>query len=217
MCIGKTGYILLHCLKVCQRAFLPLHVSDCRHAVCKLRPRQVRKAGRGTHLPRAAFFSLGSQWCATTAGPKYVGWQLTMQGLGLKAYMPVRHARWRSAKPKRQTRRAALLHSANSVKGKKIIFNLYLCLFWHFRVVCLCLSYASPNLMGNPAIAKLCRHLVDFVAHDKEALHLFSNAGTSPGRLAFLACIHHIVTNTEFRINKVSIHTLCQCLELTFS
>ncbi|KIK03765.1 hypothetical protein K443DRAFT_94497, partial [Laccaria amethystina LaAM-08-1] len=44
--------------------------------------------------------------------------------------------------------------------------------------------------------------LVDFVAHDKGALLLFSNAGTKQGCLAFLASINNIVTNTVIQSYK---------------
>jgi hypothetical protein len=72
------------------------------------------------------------------------------------------------------------------------------------------------KLLVTDSIAKLFRHIVDFVVHDKEALHLFANAGTEPGHLAFLECIHHILTCTKLRMNKVSIHMMCQQPALTF-
>jgi hypothetical protein len=70
--------------------------------------------------------------------------------------------------------------------------------------------------MGNLAITKMLRDLVDFVAYDKGTLLLFANAGTKQGCFAFLASINNIVTSTVIQFYKVSIHTMCQYLELTF-
>jgi hypothetical protein len=69
--------------------------------------------------------------------------------------------------------------------------------------------------MGNPAIAKVLRDIIDFVAHDKDARLLFANAGTERGRLAFLAVIDGIVTNTAIRSFKVSIYPMYPYLALT--
>ena len=72
------------------------------------------------------------------------------------------------------------------------------------------LLHQGRIIMGNSAIAKVLKDLVDFLSHDKDALLLFANAGTERGRLAFEACISDVVNRTEFRNKKVSIYSMCQ-------
>ena len=81
---------------------------------------------------------------------------------------------------------------------------------FHHTIGPISLLHQGRIIMGNSAISKVLKDLVDFLSHDKDALLLFANSGTECGRLAFEACISDVVNCTKFQNKKVSIYIMCQ-------